>query len=139
MLKVYQRSSEEIEGDGLLLDTNFLINAAKFPDYYKSVITDIEESKAQLFTINEVILEFFKGSNTQSLIYEKKGFVEDLLDVVLSDWINKDEADVILLAYSKEGAQLSITDLYLASVLKEYSDSISLLTENLKDFPPDHI
>jgi len=120
----------------LLIDTNFLIDALRHSDEFRSLIDVLKNKEVKLSTSEFVLLEFFKGIDTKQHFVFKKNLYEKLSVIIHSS--NEEffaNTSDMLFVYRKQGMSLDATDLYLSGMLKKLQKESLLLTRNHSDFP----
>jgi len=122
------------ENKTLLLDTNILFDALKFPQEFAELFNKFKNNQTAITTIKPVLFEFTKGSPNIATIEERIAFVTKLSDsfLPLSDDIF-DSVDVLIKKYLAKGSSLSVVDLLLCACTMKYNSSLYLLTRDTTD------
>lgn len=127
-----------IKNKHVILDTNVFIDAfshlKEFANFFNQLKS--EEQQTTLVTTEHVLIEFLKGSSTETRLSEKKDFLEKAIDAYLP--YTPDLLKYIfelLKIYKIDSKDISLTDLYLGGLLVKYRKNIFLLTKDLTDFP----
>ncbi len=127
----------------ILLDTNILINAAKYKEYFKSFFEELADNEVQSVIDYGIKFEFLRSSNTQERREDKKRYLDlilgkDRMELLVNSEII-DSAIELANIYSRKikGAdkQFSFTDCVIAAQMKRYQKSLYLATLDNNDFP----
>src|SRR5438270_396868 len=118
----------------LLLDTCVFIDAFSHASEFGKFFNKIKENDTTLVTIDTVLVEFLKGSPTDTKFEEKKQFVENIVETCLTTRDLQENVEKLIKEYKIESKDLSITDLHLGATLMKYRKNICLLTRDLSDF-----
>lgn len=126
----------KIRGKRLLIDTNFLLDYLRHYGDYVSVVNDIIANGVEFTTIDPVLIEYYKGVDTNHHLKVKTELFDKTLNKIypISPRTIENTRQMSL-AYRKDCAQISATDLLLAGTLKEKNKELILLTRNHQDFP----
>lgn len=120
----------------LLLDTNVFIDAFASPSEYGVFFNSLKENNTTLVTIKLVLIEFLKGAPTKEKQFEKRKFIDNIVDAYLPS--QPDFTEDVLTILNKLGIESkasSLTDLVLGANLLRYKTGLFLLTKDLSDFP----
>lgn len=96
---------------------------------------DLKKSDITIVTIDLVKYELLKGSSNSDKYKAREKQISNIVDITLPipSKINKNIYKLIE-NYGIEGSSLSITDLYLGSMLMQYKENIYLMTRDTTDF-----
>ena len=127
---------EIIKDKGLLLDTNFFIDAFLNSVEFGAFIKQLKDANVTLISLDVVKIEFLKGAVNTPKYKEKQEYFEQIIQICLPLPKNIfDNAYKLLQLYKEDGKPLSITDLLLGAALINYQTNLFLLTKNTTDFP----
>lgn len=121
----------------LVLDTSVFIDAFIHLKDFGVLFNQLKiEHNVTLVTTEHVLIEFLKGSTTETRLDEKKAFFEKTIDAYLpcAPDLLKSVLELLKL-YKIDSKDLSLTDIYLGGLLVKYRKNICLLTKDLTDFP----
>jgi|WetSurMetagenome_2_1015567.scaffolds.fasta_scaffold17567_4 predicted nucleic acid-binding protein len=133
---------EELKGKTILLDTNVIIEFAKYPSSFQGFFDDLINNRVVPAVDESIKCEFLRKSNT----LEKRKKKEDFLDFLLGTDENRTELKITneifsdathlsnLFNFLNDKNNSSITDCLLAALLKKYENNLYLATINNKDF-----
>jgi len=126
-----------IKDKHLILDTSVFIDAFSHIKDFGVLFNQLKvQHNVTLVTTEHVLIEFLKGSTTETRLDEKKAFFEKIIDAYLPcrPDLLKNLLELLKL-YKIDSKDLSLTDLYLGALLVKYRKNIFLLTKDLTDFP----
>jgi len=120
----------------LLIDTNFLIDAFKYPTQFNELLLYFERKGFTLVSIQATLVEFAKGSKSIEDFSKKITYYNNIINRILplDPQIHENVSDIIKVLL-KKGGQLSYTDCLLLGTTMKYKDSIYLLTKDRSDVP----
>lgn len=119
----------------LLLDTNVFRDVASNPGVFAKFFNNLKTEDVTLATLDVVKYEILKGSRDQKKFDEKEKQIGDIVDVILPLPQRVDlVAYKLIKQYGIDGTSLSITDLFLGTMLMQYQKNIFLLTRDTTDF-----
>lgn len=119
----------------ILLDTCVFIDAISHPTKFVEFFNSLKDNNTTIVTLNEVLSEFLKGSQSEARFNEKKEYVDNIIEMYLPIRDLQDNIEKLIKLYKIESKDLSITDLYLGAALVKYNENICLLTRDVSDFP----
>lgn len=132
---------ERLTGKILFLDTNVFIGAL-VSDEFAVFLADLRgQSDVEFLTISSVVYEFTRGSKTLEEFNDKRQFINDLVDRVISvgPLLENAKNDVFSLLMSRlvSSKDSGYTDFLLATCLYQYSqaDEIFLMTADQRSMP----
>lgn len=120
----------------LLIDTNFLIDAFRFPSQFNDLLEELKDSGFTLVSIEATLVEFAKGSQSIEAYSKKAEYYNSLIEMVLplDSKLHENVSDITR-ACLKKGGQLSYTDYLLLAATMKYKDNIYFLTKDKSDVP----
>jgi predicted nucleic acid-binding protein len=120
----------------LLVDTNFLIDAARNISQFESLLRELSVTGFTLVSLEATFIEFTKGSKSLADYEKKVAFYKKIIETVLpvDAKINENVADLsrVLL---KKGGQVSYVDCLLLGTAMKYKESLYFLTKDRSDVP----
>lgn len=134
---------KSLKNKHILLDTNILINAAKYKEHFKSFFEELADNEVQSVIDYGIKFEFLRSSNTQERREDKKRYLDlilgkDRMELFVDSGMI-DSAIELANIYSRKikGAnkQFSFTDCVIAAQMKKYQKSLYLATLDNDDFP----
>lgn len=137
---------KEIAKKYLLLDTNILIDSAKYANSFEPFYTKLEKLDIALIIDSSIELEFLRSANTLKNLQEKINYLELLLGrkgskkeipIPIKDETLKDARRLSNLYHHlkiKKNKSISAVDCLLAAHLKKYKNNLYLATANNSDF-----
>lgn len=120
----------------LLIDTNFLIDAAKYLTQFNELLKTFKDCGFTLVSIQSTLIEFAKGSKSIEDYSKKIQYYNSIIDTVLP--LEKqiiDNVENITRVLLKKGGQLSYADCLLLGTTMKYKESLYLLTRDRSDVP----
>jgi len=124
-----------LKGRQLLLDTNIFRDAAGKPTVFGDFFNLLKENDTALTTADFVKFELLKGSADDSKYAAKEVLIDDIIDVTLP--ITSQTFKIVyelIKEYGIDGTGVTITDLFLGALLKQYGSNVTLLTRDTSDF-----
>lgn len=119
----------------LLLDTNVFTDAVSKPTAYTKFFNDLKSAEITVVTSDLVKYEFLIGSADVTKYREKEKHIDDVVDAILPISPKTYElAYELIKEYGIESKVLSTTDLLLGALLKQYKESVYLMTRDTSDF-----
>lgn len=127
-------SESNLKYKHLLVDTNFLIDAIKYPHIFSELIEKLKITPCHLISIEPVLYEFTQGSKSLEEYKKRLTFYKDIIDTTLpvekTVVENVTNLSKMLL---RRSMHLSYVDcLLLASVIK-YNHRVYLLSKDRSD------
>ena len=124
-----------LKNKNLLLDTNVFRDFSSGPKQFAHFINNLKDQEVTIATIDAVKIELLTGSADERKYKDKEVIINSLIDVTIpiSQETQKTIFQVISL-YGIEGAGVSITDITLGALLKQYGDSVCLMSRDIKAF-----
>lgn len=121
----------------LLLDTSFFGDCAAHPEIFADFVDQCRKLQLSLVTNTHVIVEFFRGFDTQKILDDKKALVKNIATHVLAieSEVFASESLWLVEQYGQMGSKVSTTDFLLAAQTKIHAPDVCLITKNPKDFP----
>lgn len=120
----------------LLIDTNFLIDAFKYPTQFNELSTIFKAYEFTLVGIQATLIEFVKGSKSLEDHAKKVKYYKSIINSILplepQIHTNVDNITRVIL---KKGGQLSYVDCLLLGTTMKYKDSLYFLTKDRSDIP----
>jgi len=134
-----QETISAVKKKYIFVDTCLLLDWANFHKKEKSLFSDslnqLIINDCALVTVEPVIVEFFLGSNKESLKI-KKAFLESLkITIIPIRSVEYKIEDLVLEYGEKARGKLSYVDICLGAAIKQFSNKSLVLTRNYKDFP----
>jgi len=102
---------------------------------YVRFFNKLKKADITLATIDLVKYEVLKGSANEAAYTDREKLVDVVIDTVIPT--TKDiysSAYQLLKEYGAEGAALKVTDLILGAFIRQYKDSIYVITRDTTDF-----
>lgn len=133
---ITEQTSIKLQRKHLLLDTNFLLEAAKSPDIFFSIFQEFGDLRCQPITFPLIDFEFLRTAFQEDLRLEKQKLLQSLHCISLP--IRPDIFNVALAFghyYAAHRESPSLTDCFIAAMLKQHANDLILVTRNHKDFP----
>lgn len=119
----------------LLLDTNVFRDVANKPTVFVEFFNKLKKEEITLVTLDVVKYEILKGSKDSEKYVEKVKQINDIVDIILPLPRTVDTLTYELIKqYGIDGTSLSITDLFLGTMLMQYKQNIFLMTRDTTDF-----
>lgn len=119
----------------LLLDTNVFRDVANNPTVFANFFNTLKNADITLATLDVIKYEILKGSKDQEKYEEKNKQINDIVDITLPLPRTVDTLTYELIKqYGIDGTSLSITDLFLGTMLMQYQKNIFLMTRDTTDF-----
>ncbi len=137
---ITEKALDTLKDKWLLLDTNILIDAFKSTHDFEDFFTSLKKN-CHVVTTTAVAIELLRGAKNLKEMRKLKDYVEEVCEGVLPYNDIRDQSTQsliepeLILAYGKNGKDVSYTDYLLAKILKKYNKSAFLLSHNHKDFP----
>jgi len=126
----------ELPKKHLLIDTNFLIDAARYTAQFKELLETLRRSGFTLVSIDATLVEFVKGSKSIEDYSKKVKFYKSIIEQILPfDSTIRNHVSDITRALLKKGGQLSYADCLLLGAVMKYESSLYLLTKDRSDIP----
>lgn len=120
----------------LLIDTNFLIDAVKYPSRFNELLKIFKDCGFTLVSVQATLIEFVKGSKSIENYSKKVKYYNSVINTVLplmpQVHANVDNITRVLL---KKSGQLSYVDCLLLGTTMTYKNSVYLLTRDRSDIP----
>jgi predicted nucleic acid-binding protein len=119
----------------LLLDTNVFRDVASSPTVFANFFNTLKKEDVTLATLDVIKYEILKGSKDKEKYEEKQKQIDDIVDITLHLPRTVDTlAYELIKQYGIDGTSLSITDLFLGTMLMQYQKNIFLMTRDTTDF-----
>ena len=140
-LLIPEAALSDLKNGWLLLDTDVIIDAAKFADSFDIFFSDLEQADCTVVTISSVVVEFLRGAKSIKDMRAKTSLIENIATVIPTGEMtsNMGAVDLIdpgfLVAYGREAKGVSYTDYLLGKTVKNFEGKMWLMTGNHKDFP----
>lgn len=126
----------ELQKKHLLIDTNFLIDAARYTAQFKELMETLKNSGFTLVSIDATLVEFVKGSKSIEDYSKKVAFYKSIIAQIMPfDPTIRDHVSDITRVLLKKGGQLSYADCLLLGAVMKYESSLYLLTKDRSDIP----
>lgn len=125
----------------LFVDTNVFVGAANSDELLSFLVDLRQKESCQVLTISSAIYEFTRGSKTLAEFNNKREFVNDLTDRVISvgPLLENPTNDVFSLVMSRlvNSKDSDYTDFLLATCLYQYSrlEEVYLMTSDIRSMP----
>lgn len=128
-------SLKDLSKKHLLIDTNFLIDAFRFPTQFKLLIESLKNDFT-LVSIEATLVEFTKGSKSIVDFSKKVNYYSKIIQITLplDMQIHNNVANIIKVLL-KKGGQLNYVDCLLLGTTMKYKDSLYLFTKDRSDVP----
>lgn len=137
---------ERLTRKHLLLDTNLIINIAKYGDVFLPFLDQLVESSVKSVIDYAIKFEFLRSSNTKEDLQKKSQYLDALLGAdrleLMTDKEIFEKATEIGNIYSRRNStynkQISFGDCLIAAQMMKYNDhheTLFLATSDNKDFP----
>jgi predicted nucleic acid-binding protein len=124
-----------LEHKHLLLDANVFRDAAGRTSFFANFFNKLKQSNVTLATLDAVIYELLKGAQSEEKYKAREKQIHDIIDIILP---LPQKSDVLaynlIKEYGIDGTSLSVTDLYLGTMLSQYKQNIFLMTRDTTDF-----
>lgn len=120
----------------LLVDTNFLIDAFRFPVQFKELIESLKLNSFIFVSIEATLVEFAKGSKSVVDYSKKVAYYSSIIEstLPLDPQIHNNVSNIIKILL-KKGGQLNYADCLLLGTTMKYKDSLYLFTKDRSDVP----
>ncbi len=135
---------KEIARKYLLLDTNILVDSAKYKDNFKPFYAELKKLNVAPVIDSSIKLEFLRSANNIKNLQEKiwclnvlLGSQKDRLELPITDETLIDARKLSNLYHHlkiKKKKSISVVDCLLAAHLKKYINNLYLATSNNSDF-----
>lgn len=134
-MKILRNSdiATKLSNSFLFLDTNSFITAISNAEFAKFLF-EIKEAGCSMVTIQPVLVEFLRGTDTVDAYNTRSAFINDLVSVYPIERHLNEERDLILLM-KKFCGKAEYTDFLLGICLGKFASNAYLLTENHQHFP----
>lgn len=120
----------------LLVDTNFLIDTAKYTSAFKELLELLQSCNFTLVSIEATLIEFAKGSKSIEDYTKKVSFYKGIIDTVLPlDKTVHENVSNITRVLLKKGNQMDYVDCLLLGTTMKYKESLYFLTKDRSDVP----
>jgi hypothetical protein len=135
---------EILRNKHLLLDTNILINSAKYPLEFETFFEELSAFHIVPIIDEAIKLEFLRSANTQKKLLIKINYLTLLLGndqkrldlpITIDTLVNARRFSNLSHYLNLKKQSISLGDSILSAQLKKYSGSLYLATMNHKDFP----
>ncbi len=124
-----------IKDKHLLLDTNVFRDATSHPTIFNTFFNNLKKNGVTLVTIDLVKYELLIGSANGAKYKEKSTFIDSIIDADISTITRTYElAYDLIKEYQLDGKGVSVTDLLLGAVLRQYRGHIYLLSRDTSAF-----
>lgn len=120
----------------ILLDTNLFRDSAAKPTIFNDFFNKLKSAGVTLTTIDFVKIEMLKGFSNEDKYKATEKLIMDITDDITIPIQSQTFSTVYELVreYGIEGTALSITDLFLGALLKQYKSNIFLISRDTTDF-----
>jgi len=119
----------------LLLDTNVFRDFANKSSVFTLFFNNLKKADCTLATTDFIKYELLKGSATTNKYKEKEDLINQIVDVVIPITSqNFTLAYELIQQYGIEGTGVSVPDLFLGTLLKQYKTNIYLMSRDTTDF-----
>lgn len=120
----------------ILIDTNFLIDAVKYPLQFKELLQIFKRCSFTLVSLQATLIEFVKGSKSVEDYAKKVEYYKSIINTVLPlEPQIHENVDNITRVLLKKGGQLSYVDCLLLGTTMRYKSSMYFLTRDRSDIP----
>jgi rRNA-processing protein FCF1 len=135
---------EIIKNKHILLDTNILINSAKYQTEFEVFFDELKQNNISPTIDNAIKLEFLRSANTQRNLSIKINYLnlllgndEKRLDLPITEDTLIDARRISNLYYflNLKKQKISFVDSIISAQLKKYSSNLFFATINNQDFP----
>lgn len=128
-------SLKDLSKKHLLIDTNFLIDAFRFPNQFKALIESLKNDFT-LVSIEATLVEFTKGSKSIVDFSKKVNYYSKIIQSILplDPKIHNNVSSIIKILL-KKGGQLNYVDCLLLGTTMKYKESLYLFTKDTSDVP----
>lgn len=135
---------EKLRNKHILLDTNILINSAKYQSEFKEFFNELKKYNVSPNIDCSIKLEFLRTANTQKNLSIKINYLnillgndEKRLDLPITEKTLVDARRLSNLFHylNIKKHSISAIDSIISAQLKKYSNNLFLATMNHKDFP----